>query len=54
MISTTGTPDVSNITKLEHKSKQNTAKNLLEFWKKGQHHLDPLWDIWKNEYILSL
>ena len=49
MISTTGTPDVSNITKLEHKSKQNTAKNLLEFWKKWQHHLDTLWDIWKKQ-----
>ena len=56
MISSTGTPDVSNVSEVDIKSssKKNTAKKLLEFWKRGQVHLDTVWGLWKNEYLLSL
>ena len=30
------------------------SEQLLEFWKKGQTHLNNLWKIWYDEYILSL
>ena len=37
------------------KSKKETSdEKLLQIWKKGQVHLDNLWKIWRDEYLLSL
>ena len=33
---------------------RNSAKVLLEKWKKGQNHLEQFWKIWKSDYLLSL
>ena len=49
MVPTTGTPNISQNCQVDHNSKatkQNIAKNLLELWKKGQHHLDTAWELW--------
>ena len=35
-------------------AKETSSEQLLEFWKKGQTHLNNLQKIWYNEYILSL
>ena len=32
----------------------DSATSLLETWKKGQRQLNCFWDIWTNEYLLSL
>ena len=32
----------------------DSATSLLEVWKKGQQQLNSFWDIWRNEYLLSL
>ena len=33
---------------------KDSATSLLEVWKKGQQQLNSFWDIWRNEYLLSL
>ena len=33
---------------------KDSTTSLLEIWKKGQERLDSFWDIWRNEYLLSL
>jgi hypothetical protein len=33
---------------------ESNAKKPLIIWKKGQKLLDTFWDIWRNEYLLSL
>ena len=33
---------------------KDSATSLLEVWKKGQHQLNSFWNIWRNEYLLSL
>ena len=33
---------------------KDSATSLLELWKKGLQQLNSFWDIWRNEYLLSL
>ena len=33
---------------------KDSATSLLEMWRKGQRQLNSFWDIWRNEYLLSL
>ena len=33
---------------------KETSDELLQIWKKGQVHLNNLWKIWRDEYLLSL
>ena len=47
----TGTP---NFETKENLDGQKSVKTLLELWKKGQHHLDTAWNLWRNDYLLSL
>ena len=37
-----------------HVEEMNTAKRLLESWKKGQRHLEQFWELWKNHYLFNL
>ena len=34
--------------------KETSSEELLTIWKKGQTHLNNLWQIWRDEYLLSL
>ena len=34
--------------------KVNSAETLIAGWKKGLKHLDKFWQVWRNEYLLSL
>ena len=34
--------------------KQTSDEELLQIWKKGQVHLNNLWEIWRDKYLLSL
>ena len=34
--------------------RETSAEKLLMIWKKGQAHLNRLWKLWYNDYILSL
>ena len=36
-----------------HIEEMNTAKKLLESWKKGQRHLEQFWELWKNPYLFN-
>ena len=57
MIWSTGTPDINQVSGADdfyRINNSNTAKRLLEFWKRGQRHLDTFWNSWKNDYLLSL
>ena len=40
-------PDFNN-------EKPNSSQSLLETWKKGNRHLDLFWEIWRDQYLLSL
>ena len=33
---------------------KDPATKLLEVWKKGQVYLDIFWEVWQDEYLLSL
>ena len=33
---------------------KNSAEKLLESWRKGQKHLDCLWKLWNEDYLLGL
>ena len=56
----TGLPILTNIEDdqeddpVYHIKDLSTAEKLLETWKKGQRHLDTLWRLWKDQYLLSL
>ena len=40
---------------LDYKPKKETSdEELLQIWKKGQVHLNNLWKIWHDDYLLSL
>ena len=51
MIWFTGTPEIED---LPDNKLRLTAAKLLDFWKKGQKHLDNFWRIWRDYYLLSL
>ena len=34
--------------------KKSSADKLLELWGKGRRHLNSLWRVWKDDYLLSL
>lgn len=38
----------------EYKPYESNVDKLLKLWKKGQRMLDTFWQIWRNEYLLSL
>ena len=38
----------------DYKPKKETSDELLQICKKGQVHLNNLWKIWRDEYLLSL
>ena len=38
----------------EYKPYESSVDKLLKLWKKGQKMLDTFWQIWRNEYSLSL
>ena len=53
----TGTPDINQVSGADdfyRINNRNTAKKLLEFWKKGEQHLYTFWISWMNDYLLSL
>ena len=33
---------------------ESSAERLLQIWKKGQKLLNSFWQVWRNEYLLSL
>ena len=34
--------------------KETTDEKLLQIWNKGQVHLNDLWKVWHDEYLISL
>ena len=32
----------------------SSAETLIASWKKGLKHLDKFWQVWRNDYVLSL
>ena len=51
-----GRPAHENSDKLDNDYNPNetSAERLLVTWKRGLKHLDTFWEIWKNDYLLSL
>jgi hypothetical protein len=35
-------------------SQTSTSSKILKLWKKGEHHLNMFWKIWKTNYLTSL
>ena len=33
---------------------KNSATSLLDSWKRGQQQVNSFWEVWRNEYLLSL
>ncbi len=50
----TGIPETECDDDPEYKPYESNADKLLKIWKKGQRLLDSFWQIWRNEYLLSL
>ena len=51
----TGIPDLQcDVDDPEYKPFESSADKLIKVWKKGQRLLDTFWNIWHNEYLLSL
>ena len=51
----TGIPELQNDSDdPEYKPYESSVDKLLKLWKKGQKMLDTFWQIWRNEYLLSL
>ena len=38
----------------DYNPNETSAERLLVTWKRGLKHLDTFWEIWKNDYLLSL
>lgn len=38
----------------EYKPYESNVDKLLKLWEKGQRMLDTFWQIWRNDYLLSL
>ena len=34
--------------------KKSSAEKLVDIWGKGQQHLNSLWKVWKDDYLLNL
>ena len=34
--------------------KKDSSKEILDKWKKGQRHVERFWQLWRNDYLLSL
>lgn len=51
----TGIPEMDNDDEdPEYKPSENSADKLLRIWKKGEKMLEKFWQVWRNEYLLSL
>ena len=44
----------SDILDTDYNPNETSAERLLVTWKRGLKHLDTFWEIWKNDYLLSL
>ncbi|VDI16697.1 Hypothetical predicted protein [Mytilus galloprovincialis] len=52
---TTGIPDVDfDLDDPDYSPLESSKEKLLKAWKKGQKLLDSFWNLWRNEYLLSL
>ena len=49
-----GIPDIDTSEDDNYTPNKNAAEKLLETWKKGHKLLDRFWQIWRNDYLLSL
>ncbi|XP_060597240.1 uncharacterized protein LOC132751135 [Ruditapes philippinarum] len=49
-----GIPQVSDENDSEYLPTESSSEKLLKIWKKGQKLLNKFWQIWKNDYLLSL
>lgn len=49
-----GIPDIEHDEDEDFNPNRNAAERLLETWKKGQKLLNRFWQIWRNDYLLSL
>ena len=56
-----GTPVLDNDNEIDEKDdedyiegRETSAEKLLKLWKRGQAHLNRLWKVWYQEYVLSL
>ena len=49
-----GIPDIDTSEDDDYTPNKNAAEKLLETWKKGHKLLDRFWQIWRNDYLLSL
>ena len=38
----------------ERRGKKSSTDKLVEIWGKGQQHLNSLWKVWKDDYLLNL
>lgn len=54
--SSTGIPETTceSVTDPDYKPYESSADKLLNIRKKGKRMLDTFWQIWRNEYLLSL
>ncbi len=50
----TGIPDLESDNDPSYNPYESSADKLLKLWKKGQRLLDTFWQVWRNEYLLSL
>ena len=49
-----GIPEIDLNNDVEYLPDKSIAEKLLETWKKGHKLLDRFWQIWRNDYLLSL
>ena len=49
-----GIPEIDLNNDVEYLPDNSTAEKLLETWKKGHKLPDRFWQIWRNDYLLSL
>ena len=38
----------------DYNNNLSISQKLLRIWKKGQRHLQPIWEVWKSDYLLNL
>lgn len=49
-----GVPEVQKQRDSDFSPLPSTRSNIIDVWKKGQNLLNMFWQIWRNEYLLSL
>ena len=49
-----GIPEIVEDNDNEYLPYESTTERILKVWKKGQNMLNNFWQIWRNEYLLSL